>query len=310
MANIVEFRCKKEEIMNYIGISFLALVPALLLCWYVYSKDRVEKEPFGLLLLLFAAGAVLYLPAILAENAIIGLFDKAFSADIEYSLTGVATFLSSGAKLKHSLLCGVVAVAVIEESAKWLVLYLITFKNKNFSHLFDGVVYAVFVSLGFAAAENVRFAIMDGWDTFIIRSVTSVPAHMIFGVLMGVAYTAWHMWLLAKKKEKILECEGVIKIEKTVKSGHWLVASVALPIAVHGFYSFAHFFDSETVTAIYYAVILVIFAVSFVYLRWLSAVDRVDDEVAFGLLGAKYPALKNKEDTTLDDLEAMERGDE
>ena len=64
------------------------------------------------------------------------------------------------------------------------------------------------------------------------------------------------------------------------------------------------------VTAIYYAVILVIFAVSFVYLRWLSAVDRVDDEVAFGLLGAKYPALKNKEDTTLDDLEAMERGDE
>ena len=295
--------------MNYIGISFLALVPALLLCWYIYAKDRVEKEPIGLLLLLFLTGGALYLPAILAENAIIGLFDGVFAADIEYSLTGVATFLSTGARVKHSLLCGFIAIAVIEEAAKWLVLYLITFKNKNFSHLFDGVVYSVFVSLGFAAAENVRFAVMDGWDTFVIRSLTSVPAHMIFGVLMGVAYTAWHMWLLAKKKEKILEGEGVIKIEKTVKSGHWLFVSLALPIAVHGFYSFTELFDSETVTAAYYAAILILFAICFVYLRWLSAVDRVDDEVAFGLLGVKYPELKNKEDTTLDDLEAMERGE-
>lgn len=296
--------------MNSIGISFLALVPALLLCWYVYAKDRVEKEPIGLLALLFLAGGALYIPAILLENAIIGGFDSLFSSEIEYSLTGVATFLSNGARIGHNLLCGFVAIAVIEEAAKWLVLYLITFKNKNFSHLFDGVVYSVFVSLGFAAAENVRFAVMDGWDTFIIRSVTSVPAHMIFGVLMGISYTAWHMWLLAKKKETILEGEGVIKIVKPVKSGQWLVLSLLLPIAVHGFYSFTELFGSEAVTALYYAFIIILFAVCFVYLRWLSAVDRVDDEVAFGLLGVKYPELKNKEDTTLDDLEAMERGEE
>ena len=296
--------------MNSIGISFLALVPALLLCWYVYSKDRVEKEPIGLLALLFLAGGALYLPAILLENAIIGGFDSALSSEIEYSLTGVATFLTSGAKVKHSLLCGFIAISFVEETVKWAVLYLITFKNKNFSHLFDGVVYSVFVSLGFAAAENVRYAVMDGWDTFIIRSVTSVPAHMIFGVLMGISYTAWHMWLLAKKKEKILEGEGVIKIEKPIRSGQWLVLSLLLPIAVHGFYSFAEFFGSEAVTSVYYAFILLVFAACFVYLRWLSAVDRVDDEVAFGLLGAKYPILKNKEDTTLDDLEAMEKGDE
>ena len=118
------------------------------------------------------------------------------------------------------------------------------------------------------------------------------------------------MWLLAKKKETILEGEGVIKIVKPVKSGQWLVLSLLLPIAVHGFYSFTELFGSEAVTALYYAFILILFAVCFVYLRWLSAVDRVDDEVAFGLLGVKYPELKNKEDTTLDDLEAMERGEE
>ena len=299
--------------MNYIGISLLALIPALLLCWYVYSKDRVEKEPFGLLCILFLAGAALYFPAIFAENAIIGVFDGVFESKIEYSLTGVQTFLTQGAKVGHSALCGFLAIALLEEAAKWLVLYLITFKNKNFSHLFDGVVYSVFVSLGFAAAENVRFAVMDGWDTFIIRSLTSVPAHMIFGVLMGICYTAWRMWLLAKKKEEILAGEGVITVEKPVRSGAWLFISLLLPILVHGFYSFTELFASETVSAIYYAVIVILFAVCFIYLRWLSAVDRVDDEVAFGLLGNKYPELKNKEDTTLDDLAAMEeaeRGEE
>lgn len=294
--------------MNYVGLSFLALVPALLLCWYIYTKDRVEKEPFGLLMLLFLAGGALYLPAIYAENALIGLIDTAFEAKIEYSLTGVATFASTGDRISHTLLCGFVAVAFIEEAAKWLALYLITFKNKNFSHLFDGVVYSVFVSLGFAAAENVRYAVMDGWDTFIIRSLTSVPGQMIFGVIMGICYTAWHTYLLAKRKEKILADEGTVTVKKAVKSAPWLFLSFVLPFVIHGFYSFAEMYRSETMAAIFYGFLIILFAVCFIYVRWLSAVDKVDDEVAFRLLGAKYPELKNKEDTTLDELEAMERG--
>lgn len=293
--------------MNNIGVSFLALIPPLILCWYIYKKDRVEKEPFLLLALLFFAGAVMYFPSIWSENGLIGLWDKAFASRIEYSLTGVPTYASEGALIGHSLLRGFLGVAVVEELVKWLVLYLITFKNKNFGHLFDGIVYSVFVSLGFAAAENVRYALMDGWDTFLMRSVTSVPGHMMFGVLMGICYTMWHTYLLARLKEKILEGEGAITVKKPVKSGMWLAASLVLPMLTHGFYSFVGYYASEAMTAIFYAFTLVLFALCFVLLRWLSSVDRIDDEVAYGLLGIKYPSLKNKEDSTLDDLEEMER---
>ncbi|MBQ8164499.1 MAG: PrsW family intramembrane metalloprotease [Clostridia bacterium] len=295
--------------MNYIGISFLAIIPALLLCWYIYSKDRIEKEPFGLLALLFVAGAVVYFPAIFTENALIGLIDNAFACKVEYSLTGVAEYVSDGAFAAHSFLCGIFAVALIEESFKWLALYLITFKNKNFSHLFDGVVYSVFLSLGFAAAENVRYAVIDGWDTFFLRSVTSVPAHMIFGIVTGVCYTVWHTYKIAVLKEKILEGEGVITIQKPCRSAYWLIISFVLPFVLHGFYSFAEFYTSDMMKMLFYVFIVTFFALCFVFVRWLSAVDSIDDEVAFHLLSMKYPQLKNRGDTTLDDLEEMERSE-
>ena len=39
--------------MNSLILSLAALIPAVLLCWYIYSKDKIEKEPAGLLFLLF-----------------------------------------------------------------------------------------------------------------------------------------------------------------------------------------------------------------------------------------------------------------
>ena len=57
--------------MNFIFFSILGLIPALILCGYIYFKDRVEKEPISLLALLFIAGALSYIPAFFAENFII-----------------------------------------------------------------------------------------------------------------------------------------------------------------------------------------------------------------------------------------------
>jgi RsiW-degrading membrane proteinase PrsW (M82 family) len=285
----------------------LSLIPPLLLCWYIYTKDRIEKEPIGLLLVLFLAGGVIYLPAIYAENAIIGFIDKLFETSREVSVSGYIKFTSEGAFTAHSILCGFLATAIIEEGAKWLILYFLTFKNKHFSHLFDGVVYSVFVSLGFAVCENLRFAISDGWNTFILRISTSLPSHMIFGVIMGVVYTAWHMYYLAKMKEKILVDEGTLtQKEKPIRSGGYLALSFVLPFVLHGLYSFARFYTSESITIIFYVIIMILFALSFILIRWLSATDSIDDEVAYRLLTLKYPQLKNVKDTTLDELEEIE----
>ena len=72
--------------MERIIISLAALIPVVIFCWYIYSKDKQEKEPIGLLVLLFLVGAVAYLPAILVENSLIGVIDKIFSAGIEYAI--------------------------------------------------------------------------------------------------------------------------------------------------------------------------------------------------------------------------------
>ena len=53
-------------------------------------------------------------------------------------------------------------VGLIEEGCKFFFLYKKTWKNVNFNYTFDGIVYAVTVSLGFAAIENIIYVFNYG----------------------------------------------------------------------------------------------------------------------------------------------------
>jgi hypothetical protein len=44
-----------------------------------------------------------------------------------------------------------------------------------FSQKFDGIVYAVFVSMGFAAIENIMYVFDYGYQTGLVRAFTAVP---------------------------------------------------------------------------------------------------------------------------------------
>ena len=57
-----------------------ALLPALILCIYVFKKDRVEKEPIGLLLKLLLFGALICFPVVYVETVVGDLIDAKFSA--------------------------------------------------------------------------------------------------------------------------------------------------------------------------------------------------------------------------------------
>ena len=85
--------------------------------------------------------------------------------------------------------------ALPEESAKLFVLWLLLCKNPHFDEHFDGIVYAVFVSLGFAAIENVAYVLQsgDGWVTVAaMRALLAVPGHYAFAIIMGYYYTKYH----------------------------------------------------------------------------------------------------------------------
>ena len=283
--------------MKYLSISLVALLPAVLLCCYIYVKDRKEKEPIGLLVTLFVLGATLFVPVIKIENILIGVADTIMKSQMEFGVGGISGFTSTAAEIKHGLLCGFFATAFVEEVVIWSVLIMATSKNNNFNYLFDGIVYAVFLVLGFAAMENVFYAIRDGWGVFVLRSLTSVPAHMTFGVLMGFCYTMWHTNYIAQSLEQYYANEGIIKIERPCNCWGWFLGSIVLPVIVHGGYSFLRYFSSNIINIIFCVFVLVLYIACFIIVHNLSDSDNANESVAFDVLVRKYPALRARKNS-------------
>ena len=159
--------------LRTIGIYVLAaIVPAVFLMRYIYNRDTVEREPGYLLRSLALQGVFAALAAIVLE--IIGetALDLAIPKDSP-AYTVVLAFL---------------VVACAEEGAKLFFLRKRTWNDPNFSHLFDGVVYSAFVSLGFAAFENVKYVFSYGLGVAVPRALLAIPGHLGFSVFMGVFY--------------------------------------------------------------------------------------------------------------------------
>ncbi len=156
------------------GLLIAAVAPALYLCFYIYRKDKIEKEPASLLKKLFFGGVWSAALAMVLEMGAQYLID----ASISYHIT-----MTAYAVMEATM------VGIVEESCKFFFLKKRSWNNPNFNYRFDGIVYAVFVSLGFAAIENVLYVFNYGnWDIIIQRAILTIPAHMSFAVYMGYYY--------------------------------------------------------------------------------------------------------------------------
>ncbi len=183
-----------------------ALLPAIVLMVYVYHKDRVEKEPIGLVLRVFFLGVVAGPIAAIIESILMPLFDY---------LIPVGTI--------QLFLEYFIGVAAVEEALKYAALSTIR-KNAAFNYVFDAVVYAVAAALGFAALENVLYVFDGGLEVAISRAIFSVPGHCADGVVMGCFFG------LARKYE--LSGNKV-----SAQNYYWL--AFFLPVLEHGFYDAA-----------------------------------------------------------------------
>ena len=149
---------------------YLALAPGLALALFIYWRDKHEKEPVGLLVGCFLLGALTCLPAGIWNTSAFLLFD--------FDLSG-----SNGLILSFFMAFFVVGLG--EESLKYLVLVKYPFNRPSFNEPFDGIVYSVMISLGFATLENVDYVMEGGMEVALLRAVTAVPMHAAFGILMG-----------------------------------------------------------------------------------------------------------------------------
>ena len=135
-----------------------AILPAVFLLRYIYHRDTIEKEPIDLLLRLIVAGVLSALCAGVLEW--IGMRILAFSVDASTPM--------------YTVILAFLVVAVAEEGAKLFFLHRRTWDDPNFSHLFDGVVYSAFVSLGFAAFENIKYVFSYGLSVALPRALLAM----------------------------------------------------------------------------------------------------------------------------------------
>lgn len=164
--------------MNTILMYAAALLPAVILGVYIWRKDP-HPEPFAWVWRAFCLGIAICIPVAFLENWVNGLIFAGGEPHTLFGSTVKAFFVA----------------AVPEEGAKLLVLWLLLRNNKHFDEHFDGIVYAVFVSLGFAAIENVGYVLMAGeaWmSTAIVRALLAVPGHYAFAILMGYYYALYY----------------------------------------------------------------------------------------------------------------------
>lgn len=178
----------------------LALSPVLIIITYIYFRDKYEKEPIGLILKGLLFGALLIFPVGLLENY------------LEKFNFGTNT-------LANAAYTGFITAGFIEELFKMLLVLMLFWRNRNFNEKFDGIVYAVSVSLGFAAIENIFYVFNNNsLQVGLIRAFTAVPGHTIFGVVMGFYL-------------------GLAKFSPTNQQ-KWLLRAFLVPWFLHGVYDF------------------------------------------------------------------------
>lgn len=152
----------------------LALAPVLAIIWFIYLKDKYEPEPIKHILISFFLGCLSVIPAIVLEWSLGSIYPENPSNVL---VTAVWAF-------------GIIACS--EEFAKFIFLKWYAFKQKEFDEPFDGIVYGVMISLGFAAVENIFYVQDGGIKVALLRMFTAVPAHASFGVIMGYYFgLAW-----------------------------------------------------------------------------------------------------------------------
>ena len=192
---------------NELILFAVSIIPVLLIGLYVYKKDK-NREPKVFLIKLFFGGIGSCF-IVLFASLILSIIFPIFSLNTET------------ANIYELLLYCFICVAFIEEMSKWIILYGMSYDSGNFDELYDIIVYAVFVALGFAFFENLFYVYQNGVSVGILRAFLSVPGHCCDGVIMGYYL-------------------GLAKMNKNQKK-KYIAYSIIIPVIMHGIYDFCLF---------------------------------------------------------------------
>lgn len=220
-----------------------AVIPAIVLMVKVYQSDHIEKESTGLLWRLIKAGIFSALLALVEETIGQALLQKFVPQDDP----------------RFDVIMFFIVVAVSEESSKYIFMKRESWNDPEFNCLYDGLVYAVFTSLGFALWENIQYVLSYGFSTALVRAVTAIPGHASFGVFMGVFYG------LSRK------CDFAGEKGKSIL---FRVIAILSAVLMHGSYDYLATRTEQTGEAPFLIFVLCLFVVAFLLVHVMSKNDK------------------------------------
>ncbi|WP_177219524.1 PrsW family glutamic-type intramembrane protease [Ruminococcus albus] len=186
------------------------------------KTPAVKKEPFKRVAKVFIVSALSTIVAIILELIGMIILANIYKSDVKgiMSMSGIFA------------LC-LFIIGPSEEICKYFTFKLTIFKNRDFDHTYDGVIYGAAAALGFATLENILYVLgnssqsgaLMGAYTGILRAVLSVPLHAFTGILMGYKFGI----------SKYIKYNNVIN---AVHNKNPQRLAFILSVAVHGLYDF------------------------------------------------------------------------
>lgn len=190
----------------------VSIAPGIAISLYFFFKDEYNREPRKHVIISFFLGMLSALMAGVIEST--ALFITGDNGSDSILFTALKAFL---------------IVGFTEEWCKYVMVRKYAFRKPEFDEPFDGIVYAVMVSMGFATLENIMYVMEHGLATGIVRMFLSVPAHASFAVLMG--------YYLGMARFKHIEKKS------------YLLRGVLAATFFHGFFDFFLFLQENKVVA-------------------------------------------------------------
>ena len=227
-------------------LAALTILPAILIIYMVYRMDKLEKEPKPLIKILLLCGVGSTFLTLLLGAIPNSIMDMSLDEN----------------SVLYNVLRAFVMAGLIEETSKYIMLRIGTYKKRAFNCLFDGIVYAVTVSMGFALFENILYVLDGGWTTAILRALTAVPGHACDAIFMGFfyGYAKKYQILGDKKKEK-----------------KYTLLSILSAAIVHGIYDCILMVEFKGQIFVFIAFIIILYISCIVFLKKASKNDEYID---------------------------------
>jgi len=129
--------------------------------------------------------------------------------------------------------------------------------RSHFDQYYDGILYAIFISMGFALVENILYVMEGGLGVAVMRAVLSVPGHMLFVIPMGYYLS-------------------LSKFEAGKEAANHRILSLVLPMLLHGTFDFIlMYMNAKSNVSPFIAGLLVIAFVAFDIYIWRLGLKKI-----------------------------------